>query len=38
MDPAAAEALAQCPVQVGVDETGRPVATTTDAEYISTLN
>jgi protein TonB len=38
MDKAAAEALAQCPVQVGTDETGRPVGTTTDVEYVWTLN
>ena len=38
MDRAAAEALAQCPVQVGTDETGRPVGTTADVEYVWTLN
>ena len=38
MDRAAAEALAQCPVQVGTDEMGRPVGTTTDVEYVWTLN
>ena len=38
MDRAAAEALAQCPVHVGTDETGRPVGTTTDVEYVWTLN
>lgn len=38
MDRAAAEALAQCPVQVGTDETGHPVGTTTDVEYVWTLN
>ena len=38
MDRAAAEALAQCPVQVGTDEAGRPVGTTTDVEYVWTLN
>ena len=38
MDKAAAEALAQCPVQVGTDETGRPVGTTTDVEYVWSLN
>lgn len=38
MDRAAAEALAQCPVHVGTDEAGRPVGTTTDVEYVWTLN
>ena len=38
MDKAAAEALAQCPVQVGTDEMGRPVGTTTDVQYIWSLN
>ncbi len=38
MDKAAAEALAQCPVQVGTDEMGRPLGTTTDVEYVWTLN
>ena len=38
MDKAAAEALAQCPVQVGTDDMGRPVGTTTDVEYVWTLN
>jgi protein TonB len=38
MDKAAAEALAQCPVQVGTDDQGRPVGTTTDVEYVWTLN
>jgi protein TonB len=38
MDRAAAEALAHCPVQVGTDEMGRPVGTTTDVEYVWTLN
>ena len=38
MDKAAAEALAQCPVQVGTDEMGRPVGTTTDVDYVWSLN
>ena len=38
MDKAAAEALARCPVQVGTDELGRPVGTTTDVDYVWTLN
>jgi protein TonB len=38
MDQAAAAALAQCPVQVGTDETGRAVGTTTDVEYVWSLN
>jgi periplasmic protein TonB len=38
LDRAAAEALAQCPVQVGTDETGHPVGTTTDVDYVWTLN
>ena len=38
MDKAAAEALAQCPVQVGTDEMGRPVGTTTDVDYVWTIN
>ncbi len=38
MDHAAADALAQCPVQVGTDDLGRPVGTTTDVEYVWTLN
>ncbi len=38
MDKAAADALAQCPVQVGTDDQGRPVGTTTDVEYVWTLN
>ena len=38
MDKAATEALAQCPVQVGTDETGRPVGTTTDVEYVWKLD
>lgn len=38
MDKAAADALAQCPVQVGTDETGRPVGTTTDVEYVWRLD
>ena len=38
MDQAAAAALAQCPVQVGTDDQGRPVGTTTDVDYVWTLN
>ena len=38
MDKAAAEALAQCPVQVGTDESGRPTGTTTDVVYVWSLN
>lgn len=38
MDKAAAEALAQCPVQVGTDEMGRPMGTTTDVTYVWSLN
>ena len=38
MDEAAAEALAQCPVQVGTDEMGRPMGTTTDVTYVWSLN
>ena len=38
MDKAAADALAQCPVQVGTDELGRPVGTTTDVEYVWKLD
>lgn len=38
MDQAAAAALAQCPVQVGTDEQGRPVGTTTDVDYVWSLN
>ena len=38
MDRAAAEALAQCPVQVGTDEMGRPMGTTTDVVYVWSLN
>ncbi len=38
MDKAAADALAQCPVQVGTDEMGRPVGTTTDVEYVWKLD
>ena len=38
MDKAAADALAQCPVQVGTDETGRAVGTTTDVEYVWKLD
>ena len=38
MDKAAADALAQCPVQVGTDDLGRPVGTTTDVEYVWRLD
>lgn len=38
MDKAAAEALAQCPVTMGIDEQGRPVGGTADVEYHWTLN
>ena len=38
MDKAAADALAQCPVQVGTDELGRPMGTTTDVTYVWSLN
>jgi len=38
MDKAAADALAQCPVQVGTDELGRPTGTTTDVTYVWSLN
>ena len=38
MDKAAAEALAQCPVQVGTDELGRPMGTSTDVTYVWSLN
>ena len=38
MDKAAADALAQCPVQVGTDEMGRPVGTTTDVDYVWSLH
>jgi protein TonB len=38
MDQAAAAALALCPVQVGTDDQGRPVGTTTDVEYVWSLN
>ena len=38
MDQAAVAALAQCPVQVGTDDQGRPVGTTTDVEYVWTLD
>ncbi len=38
MDKAAADALAQCPLQVGTDDMGRPVGTTTDVEYVWRLN
>ena len=38
MDKAAAEALAQCPVTMGIDEQSRPVGGTADVEYRWTLN
>ena len=38
MDQAAAAALARCPVQVGTDDQGRAVGTTTDVDYVWTLN
>ena len=38
MDKAAADALAQCPVQVGTDEAGRPMGTTTEVTYQWSLN
>jgi len=38
MDKAAAEALAQCPVNVGIDESGRAVGGTADVDYVWTLN
>ena len=38
MDKAAADALARCPVQVGTDDTGRPVGTTTDVDYVWRLD
>ena len=38
MDKAAAEALAQCPVTMGIDEQGRPVGGTADVEYRWMLN
>jgi len=38
LDQAAVSALAQCPVQVGTDEQGRPMGTTTDVEYVWSLN
>ena len=38
MDKAAADALAQCPVQVGTDDLGRPVGTTTDVRYDWKMN
>jgi len=38
MDQAAAAALARCPVQAGTDEQGRAVGTTTDVEYVWSLN
>jgi len=38
MDKAAADALAQCPVTVGADESGRPVGGTADVDYVWNLN
>jgi len=38
MDKAAAEALAQCPVTLGIDESGRAVGGTADVDYVWTLN
>ena len=38
MDKAAADALAQCPVAAGTDETGRAVGGTADVDYVWTLN
>jgi len=38
MDKAAAEALAQCPVTIGIDESGRAVGGTADVDYVWTLN
>ena len=38
MDKAAAEALAQCPVTMGIDDEGRPVGGTADVEYHWSLN
>ncbi len=38
LDQAAAAALAQCPVTVGTDETGHPVASTADVDYVWTLD
>ena len=34
MDKAAVDALAQCPVQVGNDEMGRPTSSTADVDYV----
>ncbi len=38
LDKAAADALQHCPITVGTDDTGRPVGTTTDVEYVWRLN
>ena len=38
MDEAAIEALSHCPVQVGTDESGRPVGGTVDVNYKWTIN
>ncbi len=38
MDKAAADALAQCPVAAGTDESGRPVGGTADVDYVWSLN
>lgn len=38
LDQAAAAALAQCPVTIGTDDRGHPVASTADVEYVWTLD